>query len=65
MRCELVVTLLDVLFGRTISQTLLLQFNTSLSLMMLNTEMQYLPLAQLTANVILVRHSAAADVWRC
>lgn len=65
MRCELVVTLLDVLFGRTISQTLLLQVNTSLSLMMLNTEMQYLPLAQLTANVILVRHSAAADVWRC
>jgi len=31
MRCELVVTLLDVLFGRTISQTLLLQVNTSAS----------------------------------
>ena len=64
MRCELVVTLLDVLFWRTESQTLLLHVNTSSSLVVLNAETRYLPLEQMLADIVLVERTGAADVWQ-
>ena len=64
MLCELVVSLLDVLFWRTISHTLLLHVNTSSALVVLNAETQYLPLEKFVADVILVARSASADRWQ-
>jgi len=64
MLCELVVSLLDVLFWRTISHTLLLHVNTSSTLVVLNAETQYLPLEEVVADVILVSRTASAELWQ-
>jgi len=64
LQCDLVFTLLDVLFWRTIPQTLRIHVNMTSSLVVLNAETRYLPLETLAVEIILVSRSAASDTWQ-